>query len=843
MSNVGTLTAHLAMDTTRLQKGARKGRDELGRFTKGANQGLGSVTSSVGKLGAAFGGLAAAMAGLRLFKDVTKAGEEFEQSITTAGAVMRATTMELQGLNDVARQMGETTEFTASQAAESLKFLGMAGFEASKAMAALPGTLDLATAGGIALGRSADIATNALTAMQLPVEELSRVNDVFIGTITRSNTDMEKMAETFKYVAPIGQSFGYSIEELSGMIGTLGNAGIQGSMAGTQLAMAIQKANDVAIKFGFSSSDLLDVLQSLNEQGRSSADIMDLFGLRAGRAALVLRDAVAPTRELQETLGGVGGEAEMLANKMRSTFGGTKKELISVMESIKIDVFDLYRGELQESMRDTVKWLRDNKEQILIWAQGVIDAFKIAAKAIKDFAMVIATAVEGLGLIFDTVQTESRATARIIAEDADSIANAFTKMNTTPLDEFFNSLANFWNAAVLVTQAAAEMLGTQLGAIASFVVDGLIGNFIDAFNRLVSAVVKFTDLDFSGAFDDIKQAGSSMADMWAAAGTAADVTIEGWADSYQKMVDGFDFRSKADKIIDREFKTALMEGDDVAASALERHRAGSGLVHQPKAVSQLTISDAETKAATKAAQEMIDVRVAMLEELLGAEGKSKNERMAIWEDYKAARIDQMKAEHQALLDAGADITLVTELVATRMEELNNEQRELFTEQASWLKEWAVELSEEMNATFSDMFFDTMKGEWQGLMEYMSNIWDLFLRKIADAAANELSDILGGGANLLGGLFGGGNKEIPQLAAGGFITRPTLAVVGESGPEAVIPLGKMRDEDFLNSFGSDGSGGNVSITVQTPDLPSFQRSRQQILTQTAAALRQARMRNA
>lgn len=865
MPNVGTLTAHLEMDTNRLRKGMIQGRNQMRQFTKGAGKGIGSLTSSVGKLGAALGALGGAFAAFRLIKDITRVGEEFEQTITTAGAVMRATAEEMQALNDIAREMGETTEFTASQAAGSLKFLGMAGFNAAKAMAALPDTLDLATAGGIDLSRAADIATNALTAMRLPVEQLGRVNDVFVGTITRSNTNMEQMAQAFKYAAPIAAAYGYKIEELSGLIGMLGNAGVQGSMAGTQLAQAFIEAREIAQEFGFESGDLIDVLDSLKNKFGENVNMMEFFTRRSGRAALILSAAGDKVKEFQETLGDVGGEAKTLADVMRSTFGGMHKELISVIESIKIDVFGLYRDSLKDTMRDTISWLRDNREQILIWASGIIDAFKIAATVIKDFVMVIATAVKGLGLIFDIIQTESRATSKIVVKDANSIANAFTHMNTTPLDEFFNSLANFWNAAVLVTQAAAEMLGTQLGAIASFVVDGLIGNFIKAFEKLVTAVVKFSMWDFSGAFGDIKKAGSSMADMWDAAGVAGKVAIAGWSEDYQKMVDGFDFRSKADKIIDEEFKKTLAKSSEVAASALAQHREKKDMVHQAKAVAASVLGGDEVKAAKEkmdvlkkitkqwmvyfsheATQEsiLLDVRVAILADLLSAEVKSKEERIALWDDYRATRIEQMRAEHKALLDVGMDIALVTDVIAAHMAKLNAEQRDLFTEQASWMREWAAELSAEMNYIFSDMFFDAMKGEWQSLTEYMSGIWDLFLRKIANSAADELSGLFGddGLFSGIGKLFGG-DKKIPTLASGGLVNRPTLAVIGESGPEAIIPLSKMRDENFLAKFGVGGeSGGNVSITIQTPDLPSFQRSQQQIMTQAAIALRRARMRN-
>ena len=843
MPNVGTLTAHLAMDTSRL----KQGRVEMGRFVKGANRGLGSVTSSVGKLAASFATMAGAFAAFRLIKNITQVGEEFEQTITTAGAVMRATTEEMQALNDIAREMGETTEFTASQAAGSLKFLGMAGFEASKAMTALPGTLDLATAGGIDLGRAADIATNALTAMRLDVDQLGRVNDVFVGTITRSNTNMEQMAQAFKFAAPIAASYGYEIEELSGLIGSLGNAGVQGSMAGTQLAQAFIEAKQIARDFGFESSDLIDVLDSLKMKFGENVDMMEFFTKRSGRASLILSDAGDKVKDFQETLGGVAGEAKALADKMRATFGGVRKELVSVMESIKIDAFGLYRDSLKDTMRDTIKWLRDNREQILVWVQGIIDAFKITITATKDFVLVIAKSVEGLGLIFDAVQMESRATAKIVAEDADSIANAFMQMNTTPFEEFMHQLGNVWNAAVSVVTAIAEAFGTTIGTLAAWLIDDVIVNIRDAIGNLALAVAAFLRRDFTGAWNFATKGVDNIIGVWDSAAEAGDDVIQGWADAYVKMIDGFDFGSKAGKIIDEEFKKSLADANEkskLTASALDVHR---GRIHTAKdpGVSVLGDDNEEIKAAQKAAQKLLDVRVDLLADMLIAEGLSKDERLEIWNDYEAARIEQIKSEGQMLMDMGVEVNLITETIATRMAELNEEQRELFTEQAGWLNEWAEELSAEMNATFSDMFFDTMKGEWQGLTEYMFSIWDVFLRKIADSAANELSGIFNGDDGWLGKISGwlGGGDSIPKLAAGGLVNRPTLAMVGESGPEAVIPLGKMRDENFLAGFGMGGGNeGNVSITIQTPDLPSFQRSQSQIMTHLAAGLRQASMRN-
>lgn len=841
MPSIGTLTAQLTLDSSRMRKGLIQSKNQLGQFVKGANTGIGSVTSSVVKLGAALGGMAVAFAAFRAFKDITKVGEDFEQTMTTAGAVMRATADEMANLNAMAREMGETTEFTASQAGSALQFLGMAGFNSAKAIAALPGVLDLATAGGLDLGRSADIASNALTAMRLPVEQLGRVNDVFVGTITRSNTNMEQMAEAFKFSAPIAASYGFEIEELAGLIGTLGNAGIQGSMAGTQLAQAFIEAKDIAKKFKFESSDLVDVLDSLKMKFGDNVDMMEHFTKRAGRAALILSDAGGSVREFQQTLEGVTGEAKTLADKMRSTFGGMRRELVSVMESIKIDAFDLYKESLKSTMQDTITFLRDNKAEILAWVNVVIKGFKEVWNSVGTLLSIIGSVVAGIREVYIALQLESKETADQLIKDGEDIRAAFNAPDFTPWQNMFNDLENAGRATVEVFKLVGKSLGSLVTGLLTFIVNDLLKNALEALWEFAGALADFTVGDISGGIAKLKSAWNELTDIVKEGDATGQAVVDTWAAAWKDMIDGVDFRTLKEKATDALFNAALPTFTQDTGKMF-----GPALPPIDPSKPLLDDGSAEIKAAAKAAQKLLDVRVELLGELLTAEGKSKEERMAIWADYKEARVDQLVEEHKAMLEMGVGATLAAEISAARLEELNGEQRDLFTEQASWLKEWSVQLSEEMSSTFGDMFFDTMRGEWKGLTEYMTGIWDIFLRKIADSATNELSDIFSGGEG--GGLLGkigdwlGGGDKIPALAAGGIVNRPTLAVIGEAGPEAVIPLSKMRDEDFLNNFGGGGSGGNVTINVQTPNAASFQRSQSQILTQTAAALRQARMRN-
>lgn len=325
-------------------------------------------------------------------------GANFEKSIARAGAVVRATPPELDRLTATAREMGAQTEYSATQAADALTFLGMAGFEVSESIAAIPGVLDLATASGVGLAESADIASNALTAMRLPIEDLSRVNDVFVGTITRSNTNMNQMAEAFKYAAPVASSFGYNIEQLSALIGGLGNAGVQGSMAGTQLAFAFTKVNDVWEKLGIDGTgkDLLDALEATRDAGWDTNDMLDIFGQRGGRAALILREMVPEMRKFEDTLKASEGEASKMADTMRDNLIGDFMTLRSTAEDLAIEMYNVFSDDLRASVQGMTKWLRENKDIMLELAETTLDVAQGIAYATAKAVEFVTTFTRGI---------------------------------------------------------------------------------------------------------------------------------------------------------------------------------------------------------------------------------------------------------------------------------------------------------------------------------------------------------------------------------------------------------------------------------------------------------------
>jgi len=319
------------------------------------------------------------MMGAAVFGMIIRKGAKFEQTMAGVKGVTEATAEEFKALTGIAKKLGETTEFTATQAAEGLKFLTMAGFDVNKAIAALPGVLDLATAGQLELGEAADITTNALTAMRLEVDQLEMVNDTFAKTITTSNTDIRMLAESFKYSAPLAAGLGYDIQKLSSWIGLLGNAGIQASMAGTQLNAGFQRLPKVFQKYGVSvrradgsTKDLIDAVELLEKHGATAEEVLKLFAARGGRAMLAfLGIGSTQMREYLEIVKASEGASKRLAETMRNTTIGAFKELMSAIEGVQLSTFESQTGDLNIILKELTTTIRDNKDEIVAFLNGL----------------------------------------------------------------------------------------------------------------------------------------------------------------------------------------------------------------------------------------------------------------------------------------------------------------------------------------------------------------------------------------------------------------------------------------------------------------------------------------
>jgi len=287
----------------------------------------------------------------------------FEQSIAKLGAITRSSDDALKQLEASARSLGETTQFSASQAASAMTFLGMAGFTTNDILSATPDMLNLAQAAGSDLAETADIASNILSGFSLEAEQMGRVGDVLSATFTSSNSTLQMLGDTLKYAAPVASATGASIEEVAAMAGLLGNVGIQGSMAGTALRAAFLRlsappkmAADAIHDLGVVVTDLDGNLRPMPDLLKDLAMATDNLG-SAERAEAIKKifgsEAAAGMTEILKQAGSgqldvyidqlkqAKGTADTMAKQMSDTTHGSLKRLGSALESVAISVGSL----------------------------------------------------------------------------------------------------------------------------------------------------------------------------------------------------------------------------------------------------------------------------------------------------------------------------------------------------------------------------------------------------------------------------------------------------------------------------------------------------------------------
>ena len=330
----------------------RKASGDLDRFARSGDKAGGSagrVTGAIGGMTAKMAAAAAAAAALTAtFAAAIRTISEFETSISKLGAISGATTSQLEGMRDVAKQLGATTEFSAGQAADGLTFLAQAGFSAAESMAAIPAVLDLATASGLGLAAAADTASNIMSGFGIAAAEAARVSDVLAAAASSSNTNVSQLGGAMSTVAPIAAALGVNLEGTAASIGILSDAGIQGERAGTALrgvlaalAGPTSEATTALNGLGIAISDvdpatnsLSDVLVRLQGAGLSTADAMTIFGREAASGALVLVKGADQLRTFTDELGNADGAAADMADTMRDNLGGDIATMQSTLSGL-----------------------------------------------------------------------------------------------------------------------------------------------------------------------------------------------------------------------------------------------------------------------------------------------------------------------------------------------------------------------------------------------------------------------------------------------------------------------------------------------------------------------------
>ena len=260
-----------------------------------------------------------------------KVAADFEASMARVKAVSGATGSEFQSLEQLALDLGKSTVFTASEVASLEEEFAKLGFSTKEIQDATEATLFLAQATGSDLATASSVAGNTLRAFGLEADQTQRVADVMANSFSGTALSMDTFADSMKFVAPVAKSAGLSVEQTTALLGTLSNAGIKGSSAGTALRRIISE-------LGSTSEGVGPAIARLAKEGLNLADAKDEVGRNAQSALLVLAEGVDTTAELTDAFMDAEGSAKDMADTMNDTAAGSLKRMGSAIEGAQISL-------------------------------------------------------------------------------------------------------------------------------------------------------------------------------------------------------------------------------------------------------------------------------------------------------------------------------------------------------------------------------------------------------------------------------------------------------------------------------------------------------------------------
>ena len=392
---LGTADVLVRAKTDKFDKDIDKSKKKVKSFGISGKKSLSGLTSSFASLAGAagVGALTVSLTGLVVI------GAKFESQMATVRGIMRASEKDFQLLSDAAKKMGATTEWSATQSAEALEFMALAGWSVGKSIEGLPGMLDAATAAGANLGETSDILTDTLTAMGLEIEDMDRLTDVMIGTTTRANTSFLQMGEALKESAPYAKAYGFEIEEVAALLGVVADAGIKGSDAGTGLKNTWINNAKAAKLLGTEATDLIGTLRAANKAQWDTNQFAKIYGKIAGKTVLNIAAQIDKYEALAETLHDVSGETKELADIKLDTLIGDWKIFKSAVESTGISVFEGIKEQLRIVVQLTTELATYTNIWVKTWqaiglaSSGTID-FKVA---LTDADAALKTFTEDMG--------------------------------------------------------------------------------------------------------------------------------------------------------------------------------------------------------------------------------------------------------------------------------------------------------------------------------------------------------------------------------------------------------------------------------------------------------------
>lgn len=392
------LMAKIGLDTSGYDSGLAKAKEKFSAFGSGVTSGAKSIATATLNAAKKAGELGAA-----LLKSSVSAGANFDASMAQVAATMGKTVDEIQDLREFALKMGAETNFSASQAAEALNYMALAGYDASKSMKMLPTVLDLAASGGIDLARASDMVTDAQSALGLSTEETFVMIDQLAKTASTTNTSVEQLGDAILTVGANAKTVKGGTQEITQVLGLLADASIKGSEGGTHLRnilLQMTPKTDAAAaaweRLGVNAYDAEGNMRSLSSifqelsaamQGMSDQERTDtlsaMFNITDLAAVNTLLDtSVDRWNAVDEAIANAEGSAKAMANTQLDNLQGDITLFTSAWEGLQIAISDKVTPALR-------KFVQFGSTQVSNLSKalkegGLGGAFKYVLSTIKD---------------------------------------------------------------------------------------------------------------------------------------------------------------------------------------------------------------------------------------------------------------------------------------------------------------------------------------------------------------------------------------------------------------------------------------------------------------------------
>ena len=359
-------------------------------------------------------------------------GMEFDSAMSKVSAVSGATGSDFDRLADKAKEMGAKTIFSATESAEAMNYMAMAGWKTDEMLSGLEGIMNLAAASGEDLATTSDIVTDALTAFGLKAEDSGHFADVLATASSNANTNVSMMGETFKYAAPVAGALGMSVEDTAVAIGLMANSGIKASQAGTSLRrILLELGGDIEM----SSESLGDMvvhttnadgsMRSLNDiivdlraafdgmtESEKKSNAQAIVGKNAVSGFLAILNAEEDTfNSLTDAIADADGAAMRMAATMNDNLKGDITIMHSALEGLGIAFEDCFDDSARSAVQGATEVIGRLKDDIENGSMGVSlrrmgDSFENLAERTLEFAEnALPSVIEGLTWFMDNAET------------------------------------------------------------------------------------------------------------------------------------------------------------------------------------------------------------------------------------------------------------------------------------------------------------------------------------------------------------------------------------------------------------------------------------------------------